>query len=111
APPSPRSRLNVAGRGAGEGVADGGPETSKQTILTTDMEGHAMGLLDNLSGTLKSKRGKTEVAAGAGRINAALAKTGLGNLQGLIATLEAGGLGAQVKSWLGDGRKLPVSPE
>jgi uncharacterized protein YidB (DUF937 family) len=70
-----------------------------------------MGLLDNLTGTLKNVLGKAEAAAGPEMINAALAKTGLSDLQGLIAKLEAGGLGAQVKSWLGDGRKLPVSPE
>jgi uncharacterized protein YidB (DUF937 family) len=70
-----------------------------------------MGLLDTLSGTLKNVLGKAQAAAGPELINAALAKSGLGDLQGLIAKLEAGGLGAQVRSWLGDGRKLPVSPE
>jgi uncharacterized protein YidB (DUF937 family) len=70
-----------------------------------------MGLLDNLSGTIKSALGQAGSAAETNLIQAALAKTGFGDLQGLIAKLEAGGLGAQVKSWLGDGKNLPVSPE
>ena len=70
-----------------------------------------MGLLDNLSSTIKNVFGQAGSAAEANLIQAALAKTGMGDLQGLIAKLEAGGLGQQVRSWLGDGKNLPVSPE
>jgi uncharacterized protein YidB (DUF937 family) len=40
-----------------------------------------------------------------------LAKTNLGDLQGLVAQLQQGGLGNQVQSWLGNGANLPVSPD
>jgi uncharacterized protein YidB (DUF937 family) len=54
-----------------------------------------MGLLDKMGSTLQS----------------VLANTNFGNLQGLAEQLQQGGLGAQVKSWLGNGANLPVSPE
>jgi uncharacterized protein YidB (DUF937 family) len=40
-----------------------------------------------------------------------LAKTNLGDLQGLATQLQQGGLGNQVQSWLGGGANLPVSPD
>jgi uncharacterized protein YidB (DUF937 family) len=40
-----------------------------------------------------------------------LAKTNLGDLQGLVAQLQQGGFGNQVQSWLGSGANLPVSPD
>jgi len=43
-------------------------------------------------------------------INAALAKTNLGNLSGLNQ-LQQGGLGPQVQSWLGNGANMSVTPE
>jgi uncharacterized protein YidB (DUF937 family) len=44
-------------------------------------------------------------------ISAVLAKTNLGDLQGLANQLQQGGLGSQVQSWLGNGANLPVSPD
>jgi len=44
-------------------------------------------------------------------INAALAKTNLGNLSGLVNQLQQGGLGPQVQSWLGNGANMSVTPE
>jgi uncharacterized protein YidB (DUF937 family) len=38
-----------------------------------------------------------------------LGNTDLGSLGGLLRQLEQSGLGAQVASWLGNGRNLPVS--
>jgi len=40
-----------------------------------------------------------------------LAKTNLGDLQGLVAKLQQGGLNAQVQSWLGNGTNLPITAD
>jgi uncharacterized protein YidB (DUF937 family) len=68
-----------------------------------------MGILDGLLG---GAFGQIEAeAAPALIISAVLAKTNLGNMQGLVAQLQQGGLGNQVQSWLGSGANLPVSPD
>jgi uncharacterized protein YidB (DUF937 family) len=67
-----------------------------------------MGILDSLlAGTLS----QVEAAAVPNLISAALAKTNLGNLQGIVNQLQQGGLGPQVQSWLGSGANLPVTPD
>jgi uncharacterized protein YidB (DUF937 family) len=66
-----------------------------------------MGLFDQLGGAL----GQVEAAAMPALISAALAKTNLGDLQGIVNQLQRGGLGAQVQSWLGNGPNQLVSPE
>jgi uncharacterized protein YidB (DUF937 family) len=40
-----------------------------------------------------------------------LAKTNLGDLQGVVNQLQQSGLGDQVKSWLGNGPNMKVTPE
>jgi uncharacterized protein YidB (DUF937 family) len=70
-----------------------------------------MGLLDSLSGALGGNLGQLEAAAMPALISAVLAKTNLGDLGGLAAQLQQGGLGNQVQSWLGNGANLPVSPD
>ena len=73
-----------------------------------------MGLFDNVAGALKGMLGGTGAAdanAMPALISAVLAKTNLGDLNGIVAQLQQGGLGNQVASWLGDGPNLPVSPE
>ena len=67
-----------------------------------------MGLLDSLLG---GGLGQIEAAAMPALISAVLAKTNLGNLQGLANQLQQGGLGNQVQSWLGNGANLPVSAD
>ncbi len=67
-----------------------------------------MGLLDGLLG---GALGQVEGAALPALISAALGKTDLGNLQGLVAQLQQAGLGNQVQSWLGNGANMPVSPD
>jgi uncharacterized protein YidB (DUF937 family) len=67
-----------------------------------------MGLLDSLLGGSLSQM---EAAAVPALISAALQKTNLGDLQGLVNQLQQGGLGAQVQSWLGNGANLSVSPD
>ncbi len=69
-----------------------------------------MSLLEKLGGAIKSAADKVETVA-PGLISATLAKTNLGDLQGLVDQLQKGGLNEQVKSWLGSGANLPVTPE
>jgi uncharacterized protein YidB (DUF937 family) len=70
-----------------------------------------MGLLDDVGAALKGVLGQSEAGAMPALISAALAKTDLGNLNGIVAQLQQGGLGSQVASWLGTGSNLPVSAE
>jgi uncharacterized protein YidB (DUF937 family) len=70
-----------------------------------------MGLLDSLTGALGVNLGEIETAAAPALISAALAKTNLGDLQGLVTQLQQGGLNTQVQSWLGNGQNLPVTPD
>lgn len=66
-----------------------------------------MGLFD----TVKGAFGQVEAAAVPALINAALAKTNLGDLNGLVTQLQQGGLGPQVQSWLGNGQNLSVTAD
>src|SRR5690242_21159518 len=68
-----------------------------------------MGLLDSLGGVLKGAFGEAEAAALPALLNAVLAKTQYHDLNGLVAALQQGGLGPQVKSWLGNGANLPLA--
>ena len=62
-----------------------------------------MGLLDDVVGSA--------LGGGAfGGIVSALLQ-GNGGLPGLVSTLERGGLGDVVQSWVGTGANLPVSPQ
>ena len=70
-----------------------------------------MGLLDDIGGALKGVLGQEAGAAMPALISSALAKTDLGNLNGIVAQLQQGGLGQQVASWLGSGTNLPVSAD
>ena len=66
-----------------------------------------MGLFD----AFKSIFTRGEAAALPTLLSEGLAKTNLGDLQGLLDRLQRSGLGPQVQSWLGDGENMPVSPE
>jgi uncharacterized protein YidB (DUF937 family) len=68
-----------------------------------------MGLLDelNLGGAL----GQIEAAAAPALLNALLAKTQFGDLNGLVNKLQQSGLGPQVQSWLGNGANMPVTAD
>jgi len=66
-----------------------------------------MGLLDSLKGAL----GQVEASALPGVINAVLAQTQYHDLNGLVVALERGGLGPQVKSWLGNGTNMPITAD
>jgi len=70
-----------------------------------------MGLFDSLSGGLKNVLEQAETAALPTLISAVLAKTSLGNMQGLLDKLQQSGLGPQVASWLGAGKNLPITAD
>jgi uncharacterized protein YidB (DUF937 family) len=72
-----------------------------------------MSLIDelNLGGVLKSALGQVEASAAPALINALLARTQFGDLNGLLAQLQQGGLGAQVQSWLGSGANMPITAD
>jgi uncharacterized protein YidB (DUF937 family) len=70
-----------------------------------------MGLLDQLGGSLKSALASAAAGEQSALISALLAKTNLGDLQGLANQLMQGGLGDQVKSWLGNGANMKITPE
>lgn len=65
-----------------------------------------MGLFDQLKGVLNEID-----TLSPGMLSNTLGNTSLGNLQGLLEELQAGGLHEQVKSWLGDGPNMRVTPE
>ena len=72
-----------------------------------------MGLLDelNLGGALKGALGQIEATAAPALINALLAKTQFGDLNGLVTQLQQSGLGPQVQSWLGNGANQPITAD
>jgi uncharacterized protein YidB (DUF937 family) len=66
-----------------------------------------MGLLDELN--LGGMLGQIEASAAPALLNALLAKTQFGDLNGLVNQLQQSGLGPQVQSWLGNGANMPVT--
>ncbi len=72
-----------------------------------------MGLLDSLGlgDMLKSLLGQAGSGGLSTVINNVLAQTQYRDLNGLVAALEKGGLGAQVQSWLGPGANQPITAE
>jgi uncharacterized protein YidB (DUF937 family) len=68
-----------------------------------------MGLLDELN--LGGMMGQIEAAAAPALLNALLAKTQFGDLNGLVNHLQQSGLGPQVQSWLGNGANMPVTAD
>lgn len=72
-----------------------------------------MGLFQdlNLGGLLQGTLGQIEAQAAPTLINALLAKTQFGDLNGLVAHLQQGGLQTQVQSWLGPGANMPVTAD
>ena len=68
-----------------------------------------MGLLDSLG--LGNVLSEAEAAGLPVLINTVLAQTKYHDLAGLVAALEQGGLGPEVKSWLGDGKNIPITAD
>lgn len=66
-----------------------------------------MGLFDEIKGTVfQAAEGGAQ-----GLIGNAVEKAVPGGLTGLLSKLQAGGLGEQVSSWMGEGHNLPVSAD
>jgi uncharacterized protein YidB (DUF937 family) len=73
-----------------------------------------MGILDALenSPALKSALSQLEAAVIPVVLSEVLGgKDGQGGLSAIVAKLEQGGLGAQVKSWIGNGQNLPITAQ
>jgi uncharacterized protein YidB (DUF937 family) len=73
-----------------------------------------MGLLDNLGGMISNLvGGATQQQDGdsASLVSGGLAKTGLGDMGGLVQQLQQSGLGAQVQAWMNGNSNFPVSPQ
>src|SRR4051812_47631420 len=73
-----------------------------------------MGILDSLenSPALKGMLGQLEAAVIPVILSEVLGgQNGQGGLSAIVAKLEQGGLGAQVKSWIGTGQNLPITAQ
>ena len=70
-----------------------------------------MGFLETVGSALKGALGQTAATALPAQLQAALEKSNLGDLQGLVTKLQQGGLKDQVQSWLGNGANLPVTAQ
>jgi uncharacterized protein YidB (DUF937 family) len=70
-----------------------------------------MGLFDGLGGALENALGEARTAVVPELISAGLAKTNLGDMQGLVDAFQQGGLGEEVQSWLGNGANMQITPE
>jgi len=72
-----------------------------------------MGIFDSLenSPAIRGALGQLEAAVLPVVLNEVLGQGGQGGLNAIVAKLEQAGLGAQVKSWIGNGQNLPISAE
>ena len=72
-----------------------------------------MGILDSLenSGVLKGVLGQLEAAVVPAVLSEVLGNGGQGGLSAIVAKLQQGGFGDQVKSWIGTGANLPITAE
>jgi uncharacterized protein YidB (DUF937 family) len=71
-----------------------------------------MSILDSITSALKGVVGQGgQGTAAEGPISTILGKIDFGDLQGLVAKLQQGGLNEQVQSWLGNGANLPVTAD
>jgi uncharacterized protein YidB (DUF937 family) len=73
----------------------------------------AMGILDSLENSpeLRSALGQLGATVLPAVLSAVLGSNNQGGLSAIVAKLEQAGLGAQVKSWLGNGQNLPISAD
>ena len=72
-----------------------------------------MGILDSLenSPALKSALGQLGSAVLPVVLSEVLGNGNQGGLSAIVAKLQQGGLGDQVKSWIGNGQNLPITTE
>jgi len=72
-----------------------------------------MGIFDSLenSPAIRGALGQLEAAVLPVVLNEVLGQGGQGGLNSIVAKLEQAGLGAQVKSWIGNGQNLPITAD
>lgn len=72
-----------------------------------------MGILDSLenSPAFRGVLGQLGAAVLPVVLNEVLGQNGQGGLNAIVAKLEQAGLGAQVKSWIGNGQNLPITAD
>ncbi len=72
-----------------------------------------MGILDSLenSPAFKSALGQLGAAVLPAVLSEIMGTGGQGGLSAIVAKLEQGGLGEQVKSWIGNGQNLPITAD
>jgi uncharacterized protein YidB (DUF937 family) len=72
-----------------------------------------MGILDSLenSPALKGMLGQLESAVLPVVLSEVLGNGSQGGLSAIVAKLQQGGFGDQVKSWIGNGQNLPITAE
>lgn len=72
-----------------------------------------MGLFDSLqnSPAFKNALGQLEGAVLPAVLGEVLGSGGQGGLSAIVAKLEQGGFGDQVKSWIGNGQNLPITAQ
>jgi len=68
-----------------------------------------MGILDSLEGS--GILGKLGAAVLPAVLSEVMGSGGQGGLNAIVAKLEQAGLGAQVKSWIGNGQNLPITAD
>jgi len=72
-----------------------------------------MGIFDSLenSPAIRGALGQLEAAVLPVVLSEVLGQGGQGGLNSIVAKLEQAGLGAQVKSWIGNGQNLPITAD
>jgi uncharacterized protein YidB (DUF937 family) len=72
-----------------------------------------MGILDSLenSPAFKGALGQLEASVLPAVLSEVLGSGGQGGLNAIVARLQQGGFGDQVKSWLANGQNLPITAE
>jgi uncharacterized protein YidB (DUF937 family) len=72
-----------------------------------------MGILDSLenSPAFRGALGQLGAAVLPVVLSEVMGQGGQGGLSAIVAKLEQGGLGAQVKSWIGNGQNIPITAE
>jgi uncharacterized protein YidB (DUF937 family) len=87
--------------------------TARTLVCEATERDLSMSILDIVLGALRNSPGQAQTVPppAPGSMPEIYSQTQLGDLQGVIDRLSAGGLADQVRSWLGSGANLPVSSE
>jgi uncharacterized protein YidB (DUF937 family) len=82
-------------------------------LLHIERKGFAMGILDSLenSPAFKGALGQLEAAVVPVVLSEVLGNGSQGGLNAILAKLQQAGFGDQVRSWIGNGKNLPITAE